>query len=352
MAKHAVPDPIKIAVDAMGGDNAPQAIAEGALSAALDNQDVEIYLVGKADAVKACLPDELPPNLHLVPAKDVITMEDHPAKALRRKPEASIAVCGNLLREKEVQAVVSAGNTGAVIAASLFAARLLPGVHRPGIAVAFPSRTGTTVLCDVGANIQMKPIHYLQYAVMASAYCQDVLGVEEPRVGLLNIGTEASKGGTELQAIRKMLEGAAEKGCLNFVGAVEGNHIFEGNADVVVCDGFAGNTILKAAEGTGRVVMEQLKKAVGESIQEFSGTPEVARAFGSALEKLKAFTDYSTYGGAPLLGIDGCAIIAHGRSNARAVKHAILVARDFAKREVNAHILQRLEELESKGAAT
>lgn len=343
-------DPIKIAVDAMGGDKAPQAIAEGALAAALENQDVEIWLVGKADAVKACLPEELPPNLHLVPAKDVITMEDHPAKALRRKPEASIAVCGHLLRERKVQAVVSAGNTGAVIAASLFAARLLPGVHRPGIAVAFPSRTGTTVLCDVGANIQMKPIHYLQYALMASAYCHDVLGVEAPRVGLLNIGTEDSKGGSELRAIRTMLEEAAEKELINFVGAVEGNHIFEGNADVVVCDGFAGNTILKAAEGTGRVVTEQLKACVGEAMAKFSGTPEVAQAFGMALEKLKKFTDYSTYGGAPLLGIDGCAIIAHGRSNARAVKHAILVARDFAQREVNAHILQRLQELESKGA--
>lgn len=336
----------------MGGDNAPQAIAAGALAAATEAQDVEIYLVGQAEAVAACLPAELPANLHLVPAKDVVGMEEHPAKALRRKPESSIAVCGHLLRERKVQALVSAGNTGAVIAASLFAARLLPGVHRPGIAVSFPSRHGTTVLCDVGANIQCKPVHYLQYAVMASAYCQDVLGVASPRVGLLNIGTEESKGSTELRSIRGMLEKAAGAGLINFVGAVEGNHIFEGEADVVVCDGFVGNTILKAAEGTGRVVMETLEARLAQALEGLSETPQAAQAFREAIGELKSFTDYSTYGGAPLLGIDGCAIIAHGRSNPRAVKHAILVARDFALREVNAHITQRLEELAAKGVAT
>lgn len=344
--------PIKIAVDAMGGDNAPQAIAAGALAAAQDSSDVEISLVGQVEAIKACLPEELPANLQIVPAKDVIEMDDHPAKALRRKPESSIAVCGHLLRERKVQAIVSAGNTGAVIAASLFAARLLPGVHRPGIAVSFPSRRGTTVLCDVGANIQTKPVHYLQYALMASAYCHDVLGVEHPRVGLLNIGTEESKGGSELRAVRGLLQEAADADLIDFVGAVEGNHIFEGEADVVVCDGFVGNTILKSAEGAGRVVMDKLRATLQESLQGLAGSPEAAGAFKQAIEQLKAFTDYSTYGGAPLLGIDGCAIIAHGRSNPRAVKHAILVARDFAQREVNAHITQRLEALAAKGVTT
>lgn len=347
-----MPDPIRIAVDAMGGDKAPQAIAAGALAAAQEAANVEIQLVGRPDEVAACLPAELPPNLHLVPAKDVIEMGEHPAKALRRKPESSIAVCAHLLRERKVQALVSAGNTGAVIAASLFAARLLPGVHRPGIAVSFPSRTGTTVLCDVGANIQTKPVHYLQYALMAGAYCHDVLGVETPRVGLLNIGTEESKGGEELRVVRTLLEQAAAAGLLEFVGAVEGNHIFEGGADVVVCDGFVGNTILKSAEGAGRVVMDKLKETLAGSLASLAETPAAAQALGGALEQLKAFTDYSTYGGAPLLGIDGCAIIAHGRSNPRAVKHAILVARDFAQREVNAHIVQRLEALAAKGVAT
>jgi len=270
---------------------------------------------------------------------------------LRRKPEASIAVCGGLLRERKVEALVSAGNTGAVIAASLFSARLLEGVHRPGIAIAMPnSAKGTTVLCDVGANINMKPVHYLQYAVMAEAYAHDVLGVESPRVGLLNIGTEETKGGSELRAVRSMLEGAAEAGIFKFVGAVEGNHIFDGAADVVVCDGFVGNTVLKATEGAGRVVMERLAGHLKSTLQALAGTPAAAQALGGVMQQLEDLTDYSSYGGAPLLGIDGCAIIAHGRSNARAIKHAILVARDFAQREVNRHIAQRLAELEAKGA--
>jgi glycerol-3-phosphate acyltransferase PlsX len=350
-----VSDPIRIAVDAMGGDRAPQVIVEGALLAAESYGDVEIHLVGRLDEIQPLLGECVPERVVLVAASDVVTMDDHPAKAVRRKPDASIAVCGRLLKEGGVNAIVSAGNTGAVIAASLFAARLLPGVHRPGIAVSFPCRGGgTTVLCDVGANIHMKPIHYLQYAVMASAYSHDVLGVEKPRVGLLNIGTEATKGGSELRSVRTLLEDAASQGVLDFVGAVEGNHIFEGEADVVVCDGFAGNTILKAAEGTGRIVLEQMASYIKEAVVEQAESSGEAIPVGlveKALNRLKAFTDYSTYGGAPLLGIDGCAIIAHGRSNARAVKHAIEVARDFAKSGVNAHIAGALEQLGAKGVA-
>ncbi|MGE0708918.1 MAG: phosphate acyltransferase PlsX [Planctomycetota bacterium] len=347
-------NPIRIAVDAMGGDRAPQAIVEGALAAAESYGDVELHLVGQPEAMQPFLGGGARERVVIVPAADVIGMEEHPAKALRRKPDASIAVCGRLLREGTVSAIVSAGNTGSVVAASLFAARLLPGVHRPGIAVSFPCRGGgTSVLCDVGANINMKPVHYLQYAVMAAAYCKDVLGVARPRVGMLNIGTEESKGGTELRAVRELLSAAAAEGAIDFVGAVEGNHIFEGEADVVVCDGFAGNTILKAAEGAGRIVFEQLAAYVKEALAGAGGgdalPPGMSGAIEDAIKKLKAFTDYSTYGGAPLLGIDGCAIIAHGRSNARAVKHAIQVARDFARSGVNAHIAQALDQLGAKG---
>ena len=347
-------DPIRIAVDAMGGDRAPKVIVEGTLAAAEAFPDVQLYLVGKVDEVRSFVGGEggaeLPERVTLIEADEVIGMEEHPAKALRRKPNSSIAVCGGLLREQKVDAIVSAGNTGAVIAASLFAARLLEGVHRPGIAVSFPCKGGgTSVLCDVGANINMKPVHYLQYAVMASAYSRDVLGVEKPRVGLLNIGTEESKGGSELRAVRGLLEEAAEAGLIHFVGAVEGNHIFEGEADVVVCDGFVGNTILKSAEGAARVVMEQLEGFLKQALSSGAAAALPADALTGSLRKLKEFTDYSTYGGAPLLGIDGCAIIAHGRSNARAIKHAIEVARDFAQRGVNEHIAQALGELSAKG---
>lgn len=331
-------EPIQIAVDAMGGDRAPNVVVEGSLAALEDYPELRIQLVGRPEAIEPLL-GASSERVSVVPATDVIGMEEHPGKAVRKKPQSSIAVCGRLLAERKVAALVSAGNTGAVIAASMFAARLLPGVHRPGIAVAFPnSKGGITVLCDVGANINMKPVHYLQYAVMASAYSHDVLGVEAPKVGLLNIGTEASKGGAELAAVRQQLEQAGDAGLIDFIGAVEGNHIFEGAADVVVCDGFVGNTVLKSAEGAARVVLLEVARIL-------SSDSDLNGSMQKALGRLHEFSDYSTYGGAPLLGIDGCAIIAHGRSDAKAIKHAIRVAHDFAQREVNRHIVERLERL-------
>ncbi len=341
--------PVAIAVDAMGGDRAPDEIVRGALAALAEYEDVALQLVGRPEAIEPLL--EGPADrLEVVAAPDVIGMDEHPAKALRRKPGASVAVCAQRLAAGEAAAVVSAGNTGAVMAACAFAARLLPGVHRPGIAVTFPTRSGKTVLCDVGANLQMKPVNYLQYAVMAGAYSHGVLGVEEPRVALLNIGTEESKGGSEQHEARALLEGAAAQGLIQFVGSVEGNHIFEGAADVVVCGGFVGNTILKTAEGVGRAFLEELQSLWREE----QGGEAATAAEGSlkrVLTRLHEFTDYTSYGGAPLLGIDGCAIIAHGRSDARAIKHAIRAARDFAQHEVNRHIASRLGELATRGVA-
>jgi len=332
----------------MGGDRAPAPLVEGSLQALGDHDDVVVHLVGQPDALSALLPDPVPVRLELVPATEVVGMGEHPGKALRKKPDSSIAVCGRLLAERKVSALVSAGNTGAVIAASMFAARLLPGVHRPGIAVAFPNAIGgTTVLCDVGANINLKPVHYMQYAVMAGVYARRIIGVPKPRTALLNIGTEERKGGSELQAVRGLLEQAGQDGLIDFVGAVEGNDIFEGAADVVVCDGFVGNTILKTAEGVGRILRDKVAQVFAEEL----GTEQAPAALHRALGRLHTFTDYSTYGGAPLLGIDGCAIIAHGRSGAVAIRNAIRVAREFAQREVYQDIVERLGELATRGVA-
>jgi len=339
-----VPGPTPIAVDAMGGDRAPDEVVAGALAALERYEDVALQVVGRPDALEPLLAGAPRARLTLVPAPDVVAMDESPARALKRKPGASVAVCAQRVAAGEAAAYVSAGNTGAVVAASLFHGGLLAGVHRPGIAVVFPTRSGTTVLCDVGANLAMRPEHYLQYAVMASAYSEDVLGTAAPRVALLNVGTEEGKGSREIKAVQRLLEGAAAQGLFRFTGSVEGNHLFEGAADVVVCGGFVGNAVLKTVQGVTRAVIQELGAA---------WTAEGADpALGERIRaRLHQATDYTTFGGAPLLGAQGCAIIAHGRSDARAIQHAIRAARDFAVRGVNQHIAQRLGELESKGVA-
>jgi len=336
-----VPAPIAIAVDAMGGDRAPEVVVQGALEALEAYEDVEVRLVGRPEAIEPLVGGERV-RLTIVPAPEVIGMEESPGRALRNKPNSSIAVCAGLLQRREVQAIVSAGNTGAVAAAAVLSVRLLPGVHRPGIAATFPNARGHTTLCDVGANIHTRPTHFVQYGVMAAAFNELVLGVERPRVAVLSIGQEESKGGAAVDAARKAMDEAAAAAAFHFVGAVEGNHIFEGAADVVVCDGFVGNVILKAAEGVGRTLIEQFVQACRGA---GDAAPGEAEWLQRGLERLEAITDYSEYGGAPLLGIDGCAIIAHGRSDARAVLNALRVAREYSRVEVNRHITERLAAL-------
>ncbi|RMG15106.1 MAG: phosphate acyltransferase PlsX [Planctomycetota bacterium] len=340
---------VRIAVDAMGGDRAPQDVVSGCLAALDAYPDVRILLVGRPEAVEPCLAGRDDERLRLVPAREVVGMDESPAQALRKKKDSSIAVCAGLLRKGDVSAVVSAGNTGAVVAAAMFAARLLPGVHRPGIAVTFPTtEERPVVLCDAGANIHCKPDHYAQYAIMAAAYAEDVLGVARPRVALLNIGTEEGKGGSGLRAVREHLEAVSARGLFRFVGAVEANHVFEGEADVVVCDGFTGNMVLKAAEGASRAVVEYLAAFAARGDHD----DRARQALTEALERLQTFTHYAEYGGAPLLGIDGCAIIAHGRSDARALQNAVRVARDFALRRVNEHIATRIGAAQDEAVET
>ncbi len=339
---------VTIAVDAMGGDRAPESIVHGCLDALAADPALRLLLVGRPDAVEPLLAGAPRDRLEVVAAPDVVGMDESPGLALRRKPEASVAVCARLLAERRAQAVVSAGSTGALVAATLFAAKLLPGVARPGIAATFPTARGPVVLCDVGANIQPKPLHLLQYAVMASAFSEHVLGVERPRVGLLNIGTEEHKGSAEVRDARKLLDEAGAAGVLRFIGSVEGNHIFEGEADVVVCDGFVGNTVLKTAEGVGRALGEQFVRACRSDA---GGDPAEAAFLERGLTRLERIMDWAETGGAPVLGVDGCVVAAHGRSDRRAIRHAVRVAAEFAQRDVNGRIAERLAGLAGSSAA-
>jgi glycerol-3-phosphate acyltransferase PlsX len=295
--------------------------------------DVTVDLFGIEDQIRPLLdvPDLPADRITIRPASQRIEMGESPVEALRRKPDTSIQRCAEALARREVDAIVSAGDTGGVVAASTLFCRRLRGVKRHGIAVALPTMTGRAVLCDVGANIHSKPIHLLQYAIMASCYAQKILGVENPRVGLLSIGEEEGKGNDLVKGSRGLFSRAG----LNFVGNLEGQAIFHGLADIIVCDGFVGNVILKVAEG--------LSEALFHLILAKSGGAESAAENRGAMVGLKAvkdMLDYSSTGGAPLLGVEGSVTICHGRSNATAISNAIRVATDFTRSGVNDLIVE------------
>ncbi len=324
---------MRIAVDAMGGDHAPAEIVKGAVEALGRFSDTQIVLVGVENRIRPLLEgaEAVKDRLTIVHAAETIDMGESPVEALRRKPDNSITRCVEALRRREVDAFVSAGDTGAVVAAATLFGQRLRGVKRQGIAVALPTLRGRTLLMDVGANVHCKPIHLLQYAIMASAYCQEVLGVADPRVGLLSVGEEEGKG-NELVKHSRHLFGRAG---LNFAGNIEGQMLFQGVADAVVCDGFVGNVILKVAEGLAEALVKMLS---GGANPDAAGG-EAKRPSG-ALAALKEKFDYSVTGGAPLLGVDGSVIICHGRSNATAIVNAVKAASDFARSRVNEKIVE------------
>jgi len=330
---------MRVAVDAMGGDLAPGAIVRGAVLARQHVGSGEVVLVGERPRIEAelrrCQGDLT--GVRIEHASQAIGMAEPPVKALRKKPDSSILVCVQLAVEGRADAIVSAGNTGAMVAAATMAARLWPGVKRPGIAVALPRAEGSTTLIDVGANIKCKPFHLYQYAVMGSVYTQYVLGVEEPRVGLLTIGEEAAKGNDLINHAHRLIT----MGGLNFVGNVEGRDIHSGICDVVVCDGFTGNVVLKVCEGLGTGLL----RAVRKELEAFVSKGGEGAGIGSeaALDDLFALNDAATYGGVPLLGINGICIICHGRSDERAIENAIKLATTFDAGRVNERIVQDLE---------
>jgi phosphate acyltransferase len=308
-------DALTIAVDAMGGDHAPQQIVAGAVrfvrSDSPDAAGVGLQLVGDPEAIHACLKAEgidAHPRLSIVPASQVIGMDEHPLESVRKKPDSSIVVCAKRVKSGEADATMSAGNTGACLVAAMMIIERLPEISRPPIATFMPRHDGlATMVVDGGANVDCQPSHLADFALLGSLYMQTVLGIANPRVALLANGEEESKGDDLVKRTRPLLQALP----INFIGNVEGNTAFEDYADVAVCDGFAGNVALKTAEGMGSLCLSILESF-----------PEAA----AAMQAVRRRVDWAEYGGAPLLGINGVSIIAHGRSNARAAETALLVA--------------------------
>ncbi len=328
---------MRAAVDVMGGDHAPAAILKGCWDAAplLDSGDV-ILLVGDDKIIRegleaSGLSPEKKKLYQVVHTTQVISMDDSPVDAIRAKPDSSISVMCKLASKGEADVVISAGNTGACVAAAQLRMRTLAGVARPGIAVVLPTFHGPVVICDVGANITPQPRHLQQYAIMASAYTQAVCGVSNARVGLLSIGEEDAKGTAIVKESRKLMRDEEQ---INFIGNVEGRDLFKGVVDVVVCDGFVGNIVLKFTEG----MAEGLFQTIVSEVQE--ADPEMLARLGPMIKNLKAKHDWREYGGAPLLGVNGYCLICHGRSDARAIMNAIRVGKQLHNSGINAKIVE------------
>jgi glycerol-3-phosphate acyltransferase PlsX len=311
---------IRIAVDAMGGDHAPAAVVEGAVAAAR-HLDVRIALVGPTAVIHDALsltPDWRDLPIDVVDAPDVVAMNESPGAALRRKPRASIRVAAELAARGEAAALVSAGHTGATVMAAYSAFGMIPGVDRPALAATIPARRGSAVLLDAGANVECRPHHLLQFGVMGAVYAQIALGIARPRVGLLSIGEEETKGNELTREAHQLLKAAP----LDFIGNVEGREIYSGVADVIVCDGFTGNVVLKTSEGLVDTVEELLGDELRGTFSAQMGYLLSRRAF----RRFRRRVDYSEYGGAPLVGVAGLAIVGHGRSSPKAIRNAIAMA--------------------------
>ena len=329
---------VRIALDAMGGDHAPEEIVAGAVLAARE-YPVEILLVGREEVVRKNLAaaDSIPRNIEVVDAREVVEMDDTALAPLRKKKNSSIRVCANLVAEGRANAFVSAGNTGATWTSARAVIGMIEGVSRPALAAIVPSSNGHTLLLDVGANVETKPNHLREFAVMGHFYAQMLFGSTDPRIGLLSIGEEEGKGNELTKETYRVLK---ETG-LNFIGNAEGRDVYNGNADVVVCDGFVGNVVLKASEALGEMVNKTLREELTRTFSRKIGALLARGAFDS----LKKRMDYSEYGGAPLLGVKGGCIVCHGRSNAKAIKNAVRVAYDFARNRIDEKIRAKVLEL-------
>ena len=327
---------MRIAIDAMGGDDAPDEIIAGVLeSIELLAEDDELILVGPENEIEAHLTSKLPRKgkISIVHAPDIIAMDDVPIESLRRKPKSSIPTIAKLAKRGQADAVISAGNTGACVAAFQMRMRNLPGVNRPGIAVVFPTPGGLVTICDVGANIACKPIHLYQYGVMASVYSKHLLGIENPRVGLMSIGSEDAKGNELVKKTRELMKSDSR---MNFVGNIEGRDIFKGACEVVIAEGFVGNVILKLTEG----LVDGLFRAIKDELMEEK--IRLAMKFKPIMKRIYKKYDYNEYGGALLLGVNGTAVICHGSSQARTIKNAILASKRFYTEKINDKIIEYL----------
>ena len=327
---------MKIAIDAMGGDFGPAVVVEGAVSACREFNLASV-LVGDRAAIEREIvrlkAQDLPISVRH--ASQVVGMAESPSQALRRKRDSSLRVAAELVKEGECNALVSAGNTGAAMALGMFVLGVLPGVDRPAIAAAMPSLGGYTILIDAGANVDPKPRHLFQFAVMGHVYSRDIIGRDNPRVGLLSVGQEEGKG----NELSKEAFGELRGSSLNFIGNVEGRDIFNGRCDVVVTDGFTGNVCLKVAESLAEMLTAMIREELGRNVFSLAGAALSRRAF----DRMKRRVDYTEMGGAPLLGINGASIICHGASPVKAIKNAVRVAAEWVKNGVNEHIKTALE---------
>ncbi|MFH1146372.1 MAG: phosphate acyltransferase PlsX [Pseudomonadota bacterium] len=330
---------MRIAVDAMGGDHAPGVVIEGAMQA-LEESALSITLVGQ----EALLRQEIERlggtagRFTIENAAEVVAMDESPSDALKKKKDSSVRVAFELVRKGKADGAISAGNSGATLATAGFVLGRLQGVERPAIAGILPTLKGPTVMIDVGANVDCKPHHLLQFGIMGSVFSQGILGVLKPKVGLLSIGEEGGKGNQLVKKAHKLFSLSS----LNFVGNVEGRDIFKGDIDVIVCDGFVGNISLKLSEGLAEAVGSMLRAEMEKTFLAKTGYMLSRKAF----KKFARRVDYAEYGGAPLLGINGIGIIAHGRSCPRAIKNAILVAAELVSRKVNEHLIANLKDNE------
>lgn len=334
---------LPIAIDAMGGDDAPRSIVEG-VGEALDllPRLDGLLLVGRTELMKAEL-DRIGklghPKIELVHAEQVVEMHESPAATVRSKRKSSIAICADLVKKGEASAVVSAGNTGAAVTSAVLKIRTLEGVERPGIATVIPAPTGTFLLLDAGANVDCKPLHLLHYAIMGDIYAREILGIKSPRVGLLNVGNEDGKGNELVKVVHKMMTGL--KG-INYAGNIEGHDLFKHGADVVICDGFVGNVVLKVCESLASAFGSYLKGLLKKNPVRMTGAVLARGAF----EEFKGLTDTDQHGGALLLGINAPFVIAHGASSPRAVCNAIRVARESVAHHLTDMIIERIQQLD------
>lgn len=336
---------MRIALDAMGGDDAPQVNVDGAIEALQALPDLEILLVGDEAALEPLLNASgySGDRLLVIPSDGFVGMDEKPVDALRKKPNCSITVSWKLLADRKVDAVVSAGNTGGVVASGLRTRLFLKGIKRPGIAVVLPTSKGRAILMDVGANPGARPEHLAQYAVMGSVFAREMLGVETPRVGLMNIGSEDGKGTDLVRETHQLILNSPIRE--SYIGNVEGRGLYHGEADVVICEGFVGNVVLKVSEGMASMMMQMLARDVCGALDQ-EHRPKAAAAFKSAAKNF----EYNEVGGAPLLGIDGICMISHGSSDARSIRNALRTATELHARRVNAQIVEQWIAIEAAAA--
>ncbi len=328
----------RVALDAMGGDNAPQAMVQGAVDAVAKRKDIKIFLVGQEDVIRAELQKYDYPKdyIEVVHASEVIETAEPPVMAIRRKKDSSIVVALNMVKRGETDAFVSAGSSGAILVGGQLIVGRIPGVERPPLAPLMPTEKGVSLLIDCGANVDARPSHLVQFAKMGSIYMKNVIGIENPRVAIVNIGAEEEKGNALVKETFPLLKECED---INFIGSIEAREIPHGGADVIVCEAFVGNVILKLFEGVGAVLMSEVKKGLMATFRSKIGAVLIKPALK---ETLKSF-DASEYGGAPLLGLNGLVVKTHGSSTAKEVANSIIQCITFKEQNISSKIRESIQ---------